>query len=228
MSEVIENNQYLDKKLKIACEAMGVVLSSEKRQKLIDYLNNLLKWNKTYNLTAIRNPEQGLIHHIFDSLSVVAPLKKYFEIKKIEAPKIMDVGSGGGLPGSVLAIALDQARITCVDTVEKKTSFIRQMASVLKLNNLEAIHSRVENIEPAHADLVISRAFASLEDFADLSGRHVKQDGILVGMKGKNPGEEIEALINKGQWKIEKIESLLVPELQADRCLVWMERKGRK
>lgn len=228
MSEVKGYSDNFDTKLSIACNTMGIVLSSEKRQKLIDYLNNLLKWNKTYNLTAIRNPEQGLIQHIFDSLSVVAPLKKYFEIKKIEAPKIMDVGSGGGLPGAVLAIAFDHAHITCVDTVEKKTSFIRQVASVLKLNNLEAIHSRVENIEPANADIVISRAFASLEDFADLSGCHVKQDGMLVGMKGKNPGEEIDALINKGQWKIEKIESLLVPDLQADRCLVWMERKGRK
>lgn len=220
-----EEKEEFAKRLSIACNQLGINLSIEQKTRLLEYLENLLKWNKTYNLTAIRNPEQGLIQHIFDSLSIIPSLKLYFDKHLITTPEILDVGSGAGLPGAVLAIACQQTKVTCIDTVEKKTSFIKQVASVLKIANLKAIHSRIENLDSIDADLVISRAFASLEDFAKLAGKHVSEKGILVGMKGKTPKEEIDKLVNKGEWIIEKIEPLQVPELQAERCLVWMRRK---
>ena len=226
MNNEQEKNKLFAEKLNIACDAMKIQISAYQKIQLLDYLDQLLRWNKTYNLTAIRDPQQGLVQHIFDSLSVVTPLAEYFQINAIQEPTIIDVGSGGGLPGAVLAIVFKQAKITCIDTVEKKTSFIRQVASVLKLENLKALHSRVENVAPLHADIVISRAFSSLEDFAELAGKHVGQDRKLVGMKGKHPDEEGTALLRKGEWDIEKIEPLNVPELQAERCLVWMQRKG--
>ena len=226
MNNVKTSSQDFAERLNIACEAMGMSISAEQKTELLAYLEQLLRWNKTYNLTAIRDPEQGLIHHIFDSLSVVVPLAKYLKDEDIKAPVIVDVGSGGGLPGAVLAIVFKHAKVTCVDTVEKKTSFIRQVASVLKLDNLKALHSRIENLDPLNADVVISRAFASLEYFANLAGMHVAPNKKLIGMKGKHPDEEGTALLQKGEWDIEKIEPLNVPELQAERCLVWMQRKG--
>jgi 16S rRNA (guanine527-N7)-methyltransferase len=227
MNNEIGNKYHLADRLSIACDAMGICISAEQQRQLLAYLDQLLRWNKTYNLTAIRDPEQGLIQHIFDSLSVVVPLTQYLQQNAIQAPIIADVGSGGGLPGVVLAIVLKQAKIMCIDTVEKKTSFIRQAASVLTLDNLKALHSRVENIEPLNADIVISRAFASLEDFANLAGKHVAPNRKLIGMKGKHPAQEGTALLQKGEWDIEKIEPLNVPELGAERCLVWMQRKGQ-
>ncbi len=211
-----------------ACKALQIQLTSEQQEKLLQYLTQLQKWNKTYNLTSIRDPEQALTHHIFDSLSVVLPIATYCNKSDIHHPIIMDVGSGGGLPGVVLAIVMPGANITCVDTVEKKIAFIRHVAGVIKLSNLNAKHARVENIDPAEADLVISRAFASLDDFVTLAGKHIGKDGQLIAMKGKFPEQEITALIDKNEWCVTHTEKLAVPELHAERCLVWMNRKGSK
>ena len=228
MSLSTEEKDHLIQKLSISCKEMQLSISDQQKTKLIDYLDNLLKWNKTYNLTAIRHADQGLIQHIVDCLSVINPLNQFIEKNQIGHPRILDVGSGGGLPGVVLAIICQNAKVTCIDTVEKKTSFIRQMSSVLKLDNLNAIHARIEKLEPLHADIVISRAFASLQDFAELAGKHVSERGKLIGMKGKNPAAEQSDLLKKGDWTIEKIEPLHVPELHAERCLVWMHRKEIK
>lgn len=138
--------------------------------------------------------------------------------------KLFDVGSGGGLPGVVLAIMRAHWDVTCVDAVEKKTAFVRQMAGALGLPNLQAAHTRIEQLEPAQCDVVISRAFASLQDFAKLAGRHVREGGTLVAMKGKVPDDEIQALQQHGHWTVERIEPLVVPALDAQRCLIWMRR----
>jgi 16S rRNA (guanine527-N7)-methyltransferase len=137
---------------------------------------------------------------------------------------ILDVGSGGGLPGVVLAIVRPEWHVTCVDAVEKKTSFVRHVSGVLKLPNLQAVHSRVEAMEPLDSDVVISRAFASLQDYAALAGRHVKPGGILAAMKGHPPEEEIITLEDQGEWDVEGVTTLYVPRLSARRCLVWMKR----
>lgn len=203
-------------------------LTSQPRQQgaLLEYLSQLMRWNKTYNLTAIRDPDQALVQHIFDSLSLVAPLSRTLSANQTEAPTVVDVGSGGGLPGVILAIMLPDVQVNCVDAVEKKTMFVRQMAGVLALPNLTAQHARIEVLKPLQATLVTSRAFASLEDFAQLAGPHVREGGYLVAMKGREPTEELIALQAHTTWTAQATEPLTVPELEGQRCLVWMQRKG--
>ncbi|AMG86624.1 glucose inhibited division protein B [Bordetella bronchiseptica RB50] len=188
-----------------ACDALRLPADAGQQQKLLRYIEQMQRWNRTYNLTAIRDPGQMLVQHLFDSLSVVAPLER-------------------GLPGVVLAIMRAHWDVTCVDAVEKKTAFVRQMAGALGLPNLQAAHTRIEQLEPAQCDVVISRAFASLQDFAKLAGRHVREGGTLVAMKGKVPDDEIQALQQHGHWTVERIEPLVVPALDAQRCLIWMRR----
>jgi 16S rRNA (guanine527-N7)-methyltransferase len=138
----------------------------------------------------------------------------------------MDVGSGAGLPGVVLAIAMPNAHVTCVDAVEKKISFIRQIKGILGLDNLESVHARVEDMEIQPSQVVISRAFSSMRDFVELAGKHVVQDGKIAAMKGKVPIDEMQELSKDEHWTIEKTVRLDVPELEAERCLVWIEKKG--
>jgi 16S rRNA (guanine527-N7)-methyltransferase len=202
-------------------------VNTHQQQQLLDYLNELLKWNKTYNLTAIRNPQQALIHHVFDSLSIVGPIQSYLADQGVKQPTILDVGSGAGLPGVVLAVMLPAAKITCVDAVEKKTSFIRQAASVLKLDNLSATHARVEQLNLNKYDVVTSRAFASLEDFVTLAGDQALPTGVLLAMKGKRPDDEIQQMHNRTQWNVTKTDQIAVPQLNAERCLLWIKRKEK-
>jgi 16S rRNA (guanine527-N7)-methyltransferase len=224
MRREISNVSFLVR-LERVIETYGLDIDALQKTLLLDYLEQLNKWNKTYNLTAIRDQEQALIQHLFDSLSIVGPLKKYLQANAMTHPSMMDVGSGGGLPGVILAITLPQASVICVDAVEKKIAFIKHVASVLQLKNLKALHTRVEELEDAGMDIVTSRAFASLKDFANLSGKHVSVNGRLVAMKGKQPIQEISELNDTG-WVVNHIETLMVPELDAERCLVWMQRKG--
>ena len=128
------------------------------------------------------------------------------------------------LVGVVLAILHDQWQVQCVDAVDKKMAFVRQMSGALNLPNLQASHARVEALPPSGCDIVISRAFASLLDFANLAGPHVGEQGALLAMKGKTPQDEIAALHAQGVWHVQRIETLHVPELDAQRCLVWMQR----
>jgi 16S rRNA (guanine527-N7)-methyltransferase len=209
-----------------ALETLRLKSQPTQQTALLEYLSQLMRWNKTYNLTAIRDPDQALVHHIFDSLSLVAPLSRALSLNQTETPTVVDVGSGGGLPGVILAIMLPDVQVTCVDAVEKKTMFVRQMAGVLTLPNLTAQHARIEALKPLQATLVTSRAFASLEDFAQLAGPHVREGGYLVAMKGREPTEEITALQAHTAWSAQAIEPLTVPELEGQRCLVWMQRKG--
>jgi 16S rRNA (guanine527-N7)-methyltransferase len=179
-------------------------------------------------LTAIRNPEQALVQHIFDSLAIIKPLNNFFHQREQDKKTVLDVGSGAGLPGVVIATMIPNAFVTCVDTVEKKMTFVRQVSGVLALNNLKAIHQRVELIQDEKFAVVTSRAFATLQDFAVLAGERVEKNGILLAMKGKIPHDEIATLEEKTDWYIEGIEILNVPKLSAQRCLVWMKQKGRQ
>lgn len=212
-------------RLQKAAQSLEVDLVDNQIDTLLNYLQQMQRWNKTYNLTALRDSESMLIQHIFDSLSVVKPIQKIAEQKKQASLKILDVGSGGGLPGVVLATSSSTWNIHCLDAVEKKMAFVRQMSAVLRLPNLEAHHQRIEHGDSFNADIVISRAFASLVDFVELTERHVNAEGHLLAMKAKHPSDEIQELEVKTNWCVDHIVQLHVPELDAERCLIYLKRK---
>lgn len=211
-------------RLRHAAASLRMELTAGQEENLLSYLEQLQRWNRAYNLTAVRDPEQMLVQHIFDSLAIIPQLKPEL-YKNTDNPTIVDVGSGAGLPGVVLASLFPDAKVHCVDTVEKKAAYIRHVGGVLRLSNLQAHHARVEKLPPFEADIVVSRAFASLADFAKLAGCHVSPHGMMLAMKGREPVEEIEELSNETSWRVERIEPLQVPELHAHRCLVWLRNK---
>lgn len=213
-------------RLEKASEDLALSLSPEQTEKLLLYVEQLQRWNRTYNLTAIREADQMLVQHIFDSLAVVPVVNQLLYKKPVDQFKIVDVGSGGGLPGVVLAIAAPWA-VHCVDAVEKKMAFVRQMSGKLNLPNLKAHHARIETLEPFQADVVISRAFSSLTDFTRLAGIHAAMDGCLLAMKGRQPDDEIAELQIENKWAVESIERLSVPELDAQRCVLRLYRQGK-
>lgn len=215
-----------NQRLYAAADALNIELDETRAAGLLGYLEQLQRWNKTYNLTALRTPEQMLVQHVVDSLSVLGPVSNILYKNTASNPRILDVGSGAGLPGVIMGIMRPEWQVSCVDAVEKKMAFIRQAAAVLRLANVQAIHHRVESLEPHEADVVISRAFASLVDFAQLAGRHVAVGGVLLAMKGREPQEEMQVLQQETEWRVSHVQPLLVPELDAQRCLVWMSRQG--
>jgi 16S rRNA (guanine527-N7)-methyltransferase len=170
-----------------------------------------------------------LSHHLLDSLSVCAPLQRQLNAANAQAPRLLDVGSGAGLPGVVLAVAMPALQVTCVDTVGKKAAFIQQVASELRLPNLRAEHARVEQLRAPPFDVVTSRAFSSLPDFTRLTAQHLapaqpaRPAGVWMAMKAKHPGEELAAL--PPEVDVFHVEPLQVPGLQAQRCLVWMRHR---
>ena len=199
---------------------LGLNLSTQQAQSLADYLALIQKWTKVYNLTAVRDPEEMLTHHLFDSLSVIAPLQRQLvAMGKGEAARLLDVGSGAGLPGVVVAICCPGVKVDCVDTVGKKAAFIQQVAVSLGLKNLRGVHARVESLTDGY-DVVSSRAFASLVDFTTWSRSAVGEGGVWMGMKGKHPADEMAAL--PASVAVFHVEQLVVPGLDAERCIVWM------
>jgi 16S rRNA (guanine527-N7)-methyltransferase len=186
--------------------------------RLARYLELLVKWNTAYNLTAVRDPAQMRAQHVADCLAVVAPLRR--ELGGTRSPRILDVGSGGGLPGVVLAIAEPEWDVTCVDAVGKKAAFIRQVAAELALPNLHAMHTRIETLDAEPFDVITARAFASLADFTHLTRPILATQGRWMAMKGKRPDDEIMAL--PADVIAFHVEPLAVPDLDAERCLVWM------
>ena len=195
------------------CAALGLEASPAQVDALARYLALLQRWNATYNLTAVRDPAQMLTQHLADCLAVVAPLRA-----RVPAGRVLDVGSGGGLPGVVLAVM--GWDVSCVDTVGKKAAFVRQVAAELRLANLHGVHARVEQLKAPPFDVVTSRAFASLADFVGLTRAHLKPGACWMAMKGKVPDDEIAAL--PPDVDVFRVEPLAVPGLDAQRCLVWM------
>jgi len=224
----VAHPQTAHQRLAQAQAALGLLPTAKQQDLLLEFLEQLLRWNKTYNLTAIRDPEQALIQHVFDSLAVVAPIQRVTMPVTHNRTTLLDVGTGAGLPGVVLAIMLPNVEVNCIDAVEKKTTFIKQMIGVLALHNLFTSHARVENLAPSESTVVISRAFASLRVFANLAGAHVAQTGHLVAMKAKVSSSEITELETTTLWRVDRFEPLTVPELHAERCLVWMRREGNQ
>ncbi len=226
-------------------DGLGLSLADDQQTQLLAYMDLIGKWTKVYNLTAVRDANEMLTHHLLDSLAVIAPLRR--ELAKlpmqvastntemgVEAasaaeqggakasqPKfsLLDVGAGAGLPGIVIAITCPEVSVTCVDTVAKKAAFIQQVAATLKLPNLKGLHARVESLTQPF-DVVCSRAFASLLDFTTWSKSALASHGVWMAMKGKHPDQELAVLPES--VKVFHVEQLQVPGLDAERCIIWM------
>jgi len=227
--------------LEASAAALALTLSAQQVDLLLAYMGWLQKWNKVYNLTSLRDPTEMLSHHLIDSLSAVAPLQRHLatlpgasatsnatpdttpDATPAQPVRVLDVGSGGGLPGVVLAICLPHVSVTCVDTVNKKAAFIQQVAAALRLPNLKGLHARVETIQGGF-DVVTSRAFASLRDFTTWSRGALVPGGVWMAMKGKHPAQELTELTS--EVDVFHVEPLHVPGLDAERCMIWMRPKG--
>jgi 16S rRNA (guanine527-N7)-methyltransferase len=205
--------------LKTGATQLQVDLSDGQLDSLSTYAELLLRWSGTYNLTAIRDPREVVTHHLLDCLAVVPPLRR--ELDGAAGQRLLDVGSGAGLPGLVLATAEPRVQVVCIDSVGKKAAFITQAAGTLRLANLQAVHGRVETLALPPFDVIVSRAFASLASFVSATEPHLRKGGFWMAMKGKQPAEEIEELQGKVEWRVE---SLQVPQLAVQRCLVWMRK----
>ncbi len=218
MSNTADLNN-LTRTLEEGAKSMGLALSAAQIDKLMAYQALLAKWNKVYNLTALRDPAQMVTHHLLDSLSAVSAFAG--------AQRVLDVGAGGGLPGIVLAIwaaeAQPQMQITLVDTVSKKTAFLNQVKAQLHLGNVSVLHARVEQLPiEQQYDVITSRAFAELKDFVTWSNHLLQQGGKYIALKGVLPQEEIDRL--PAGWKVQQVQPLQVPGLDAERHLIFMER----
>lgn len=209
--------------LQAGIQALGLHLDASQQQSLLDFLDLLQKWNKVYNLTAVRNPQEMLTHHLLDSLAAVPALQRHLATlpaQQATQARLLDVGCGGGLPGVVFAICCPQLTVHCVDTVAKKAAFIQQAAASLHLANLTGIHARVESLTGPYA-VVSSRAFAALADFTAWSRPAIAADGVWLAMKGKQPDEEMAA-VDATLAQVFHVEPLAVPGLDAQRCIVWL------
>jgi 16S rRNA (guanine527-N7)-methyltransferase len=219
--------QALEPKLRAGLAALGLPLSDAQVASLLAYLALIGKWNKVYNLTAVREPDEMLTHHLLDSLAVIAPLRRQLAQMMPGAEgqvlRLLDVGSGAGLPGVVIAICCPAIQVDCVDTVGKKAAFIQQAAVTLRLPNLRGLHARVENLTDTY-QVISSRAFASLADFTNWSVRALAPQGVWMAMKGKRPDDELAALAPV--VNVFHVEQLNVPSLDAERCLIWMKAVG--
>lgn len=219
-------------------DGLGLSLSDDHQTKLLDYMDLIAKWTKVYNLTAVRDANEMLTHHLLDSLAVIAPLRR--ELAKLPLSvvqsvpdqkdaaqvanvqprySLLDVGAGAGLPGIVIAITCPDVAVTCVDTVAKKAAFIQQVAATLRLPNLKGLHARVETLTQPY-DVVCSRAFASLLDFTTWSKAALASHGVWMAMKGKHPDQELAVLPQ--EVNVFHVEQLQVPGLDAERCIIWM------
>lgn len=191
-------------------QSVSYEITDEKIDALLAYLALFIKWNKTYNLSAIRDPEAMFVKHILDSLSVIPHVK---------GTRFIDVGTGGGLPGMVLAICFDQRQFVLLDSAGKKTRFLENVKRELKLHNVDVQNCRVESYQPPQKfDGVISRAFASLHDMLHWCAHLVADTGKFYAMKGLTPQDEIDTLAE--QYRVHSVTPLQVPDLEANRCLI--------
>jgi 16S rRNA (guanine527-N7)-methyltransferase len=209
----------LAKRIAAAAVELALPLEPEQTSRLVAYLRLIERWNETYNLTSIRDPGSMATQHIVDSLAAAAALQRR------RAPRdrrnLVDVGSGAGLPGVVVAVALPDTAVVCVDSVGKKAAFVTQVAGSLGACNVTALHGRIERLDDRRFDVIASRAFASLPDFVARTRHLLADNGEWLAMKGKTPANEIAALVSVEA----EVEPLEVPGLAAERCVVWMRPK---
>ncbi|TPQ25594.1 16S rRNA (guanine(527)-N(7))-methyltransferase RsmG [Methylomonas koyamae] len=203
--------QACREKLQQGLAALALNLSAEQTESLLKFVQLIAKWNKAYNLTAVREPLEMVGLHILDSLAVLPHIKP---------SRIADIGTGAGLPGIPLAICRPECKFVLVDSNSKKTRFVQQAVLELKLSNVEVVHSRVEQFQPAELfDMVLMRAFASMPDIVKMTGHLLVDDGVLLAMKGQQPVEELAGIDAEYQ-----VIPLAVPGIDAERCLIRIER----
>ena len=196
-------------------KGLALDLDAGQQARLLDYLALLFKWNAVYNLTSVRDPLQMVTHHLLDSLAAVPSFA--------HAANVLDVGAGGGLPGIVLAIARPAMQVALIDTVHKKTAFLKQVKAELELNNVTVYTDKVQQLQvPQPFDVITSRAFADLSDFVEWSGHLLADGGQFIALKGVAPPDEQERL--PAPWKVSKLQALQVPGLNAERHLVFIEK----
>ncbi len=196
---------------------MHLDVSAAQQDKLLDYLALMNKWNSVYNLTSLRDPMQMVTHHLLDSLAAVPAFA--------DARNVLDVGAGGGLPGVVLAICRPGMKLSMIDTVHKKTAFLKQVKAELELTNVTVHTMKVQELEVSDKfDVITSRAFADLTDFLNWSGHLLAEGGKFIALKGTAPAEEQERI--PAEWKISGLQPLQVPRLGAERHLIFVERSA--
>lgn len=210
--------------LRAGLKTLALELTDAQVRSLLEYQDLIGKWTVVYNLTAVRDPAEMLTHHLLDSLAAVPPLQKHLLSSGLldraqGKAKLLDVGSGAGLPGVVFAICCPALSVTCVDAVGKKAAFIKQAALSLGLTNLTGLHARVETIREPF-EVICSRAFASLVDFTAWSDKALAPEGVWMALKGKHPADELAVL--PAGVSVFHVEQLVVPGLEADRCVVWL------
>jgi len=201
--------QNLLQQIKQGCESLGLSLTDEQQVKLQRYVELLVKWNKVYNLTSVRDPSEMVNRHVLDSLTLLPYL---------EGDSLLDVGTGAGLPGIPIAISFPEIAVTLLDTNSKKTRFLQQAKAELGLNNVTVVHARVEEATLPKFAMVTARAFATIKDIIDLTGRHCDDAGSLLLMKGVRPDDELDAI--GGGFKLHDVVTLDVPECDGQRHLV--------
>ena len=196
-------------------KVLALDLDAGQQARLLDYLALLFKWNAVYNLTSVRDPLQMVTHHLLDSLAAVPSFA--------HAVNVLDVGAGGGLPGIVLAIARPAMQVALIDTVHKKTAFLKQVKAELELSNVTVYTDKVQQLQvPQPFDVITSRAFADLSDFVEWSGHLLADGGQFIALKGVAPPDEQERL--PAPWKVRILQALQVPGLNAERHLVFIEK----
>ncbi len=201
--------------LKNGVDKLDLGLGEAQQEKLLDYLALLNKWNKVYNLTAVRDPMEMMTLHVLDSLAAVPAFE--------DAQNVLDVGAGGGLPGVVLAIARPDMKVSMIDIVHKKTAFLNQVKAELELGNVTVYTKKVQELQvKTPYDVITSRAFADLSDFVNWSGHLLAEGGRFIALKGTAPAEERERLPDP--WKVNELQPLQVPGLDAQRHLVFIGR----
>jgi 16S rRNA (guanine527-N7)-methyltransferase len=203
----------LSAQLEQGCKALAINLSDIQQQQLLDYVALMAKWNKVYNLTSVRDPAEMLSRHIIDSLAVLPYL---------DAPSLLDVGTGGGLPGIPAAIARPDCAVTLLDSNSKKTRFLQQVKAELGLSNVIVVHGRVEQVSLPQFAIVTARAFASIDDIINLAGQHCQSQGELVLMKGVYPEQELQ--FDSTEFRLRDVVSLSVPACDGERHLVRLSK----
>lgn len=202
-----------DKRFSEGLKRLSLNITDEQKEKLDLFASLLFKWNKTFNLTSLTNKDDILTHHILDSLAAVSVFQKYIK----PGCRLLDVGSGGGLPAIPMAIIFPDCSFTLIDTVGKKTAFLTQVALTLKLSNVTVLHDRVENVHADNFDLISSRAFASLSLFIKLSKHLLKPDGFWLALKGQYPTDELQQIENNFKYSVLPIQ---VPFLEENRNII--------
>jgi len=219
LPEQHDPTQDLEPRLHAALAELGLAADPPQRERILAFLSLLQRWNSVHNLSATRDEAGLLQQHVVDCLAIVEPMARYADGRRL---KVLDAGSGAGLPAVILAIMQPDWLVTAVDSVGKKVAFVRQVCGELDLRNLHPQHTRLEALRPSEGqfDVVTSRAFSSLRQFVETTRKVIAPTGVWMAMKGLKPAAEIRDL--PADCQLFHVEPLTVPGLHAERCLVWI------